>query len=216
MPTYSDWITVGQTSQSLSAAAVAHLIEQARSGSAEATGELLENCRAYLLLVANCGLNAELRPKQAASDLVQETFFQANRDIAQFRGRSERELLAWLRKILVNQLALAHRKYQAAEKRDIARELPLRRDGSASNGGVLVACPRDSPSGQAVRAEELQRVELAIAQLPPRYAEVIQLRSGDLLSFNEIGARLEITADAARKLWVRAMERLQRELGTIQ
>jgi hypothetical protein len=50
-----------------------HLIRQARGGSAEALGRLLERSRAYLLLIANKGLDADLRSKGGASDLVQQT-----------------------------------------------------------------------------------------------------------------------------------------------
>jgi len=41
---------------------------------------------------------------------------------------------------------------------------------------------------------------------------VIQWRNYDRASFEEIGQRLERSAEAARKLWVRAVELLQQEL----
>jgi len=196
----------------LSRSVINNLIDRARHGSLEASGELLEACRGYLLLIANGQLEAELRQKLGGSDLVQETFVQAHREFANFQGGSERELLAWLRKILLNQLAEARRDFQQTAKRDIARERPLGRDGSAGNG-VIAVCPKETPSRQLAAAEEARRVDRAIANLPPRYAEVIRLRSRELCSFEVIGAQLEMGADAARKLWARAIERLQRELN---
>jgi RNA polymerase sigma-70 factor, ECF subfamily len=56
----------------------------ARAGSREALGQALEICRGYLLRVANQGLDAELRAKGGASDLVQETFLEAQRDFGRF------------------------------------------------------------------------------------------------------------------------------------
>jgi RNA polymerase sigma-70 factor (ECF subfamily) len=189
------------------------LIDRARGGCAQAMGELLEACRDYLLLVANSELDHQLRGKLGGSDLVQDTFVHAHRAIQHFRGNSERELLAWLRKILRNQVALARRNYLDTDKRDIARELPLRGDGSTSPLGIVPICSRLSPSRQVANAEEVMRVDAAIARLPLRYGRVIQLRSRDLLSFDQIGVILEINGAAARKLWVRAILRLQRELG---
>lgn len=197
----------------LPASNVSGLIEQARGGSLRATGELLEACRGYLLLIANEQLDDPLRAKLGGSDLVQATFVHAHRQFARFRGGSERELLAWLRKILINEIALVRREFRQTDKRDVARERPLARDGSTCNGGVHLACPRESPSRRVVAEEESQRVEQAIAGLPPQYAEIIRLRNGELLGFSEIGRRLGMGADAARKLWARAIERLQSELG---
>src|SRR5262249_13094013 len=51
----------------------------ARGGSPEALGQLLELCRRYLLQVANAELETLLQAKAGASDLVQETFLEAQR-----------------------------------------------------------------------------------------------------------------------------------------
>ena len=63
---------------------IGQLIAAARGGSASALGQLLEGCRKYLLLVANESLDSDLRPKGGASDLVQETFVQAQRIFERF------------------------------------------------------------------------------------------------------------------------------------
>ncbi len=76
-----------------------------RGGSRQALGELLEACRAYLLIVAEQELATDLRRKAGASGLVQETFLQAQRDVGRFQGESENELRAWLRQVLINNLA---------------------------------------------------------------------------------------------------------------
>ena len=77
------------------------LLEQARRGDDAALGQLLELYRNYLRLVARSLISAALRVKLEPSDLVQETFLKAHREFAQFAGRSEPELVAWLRQILV-------------------------------------------------------------------------------------------------------------------
>ena len=66
----------------------------AQAGSREALGQVLEACRAYLLLIAREELDPALQAKGGASDLVQQTFLEAQRDFARFQGDS-RSLLAW-------------------------------------------------------------------------------------------------------------------------
>src|SRR5262249_51752356 len=100
----------------------AQLLAAARGGSREALGEALEACRAYLLHVARGELPPELRAKGGASDLVQETFLDAQRALDRFRGESEEELLAWLRQVLVHKVANFRRHYQQTGKRNVSRE----------------------------------------------------------------------------------------------
>ena len=91
------------------------LIERARCGDEIARGELLELYRNYLRLVARSMVGTALRGQLEHSDLVQETFLKAHRDFKQFAGESERELVAWLRQILVRSLAnqVKHNRRQA-------------------------------------------------------------------------------------------------------
>ena len=101
------------------------LLDRARDGCTSAAGELLETFRGYLLVVANGQLNAQLRVKFGGSDLVQQTLMNAHRELGQFRGRSERELIAWLQRILINEVARVRRDYRTTAKRNLAREVPL-------------------------------------------------------------------------------------------
>src|SRR5271166_2506287 len=91
----------------------------ARSGSRQALGALLEACRGYLLLVARQELDPPLLAKGGASDLVQQTFLEAHRDFARFHGKSEEELLAWLRQLLLHNLADFTRRYREVAKRAV-------------------------------------------------------------------------------------------------
>jgi RNA polymerase sigma-70 factor (ECF subfamily) len=59
----------------------------------------------YLLLLARLQIGRRLQSKVDAADLVQETFLEAHRHFTQFRGRTEEELVGWLRQILAANLA---------------------------------------------------------------------------------------------------------------
>src|ERR1700682_633731 len=80
-------------------------IRQGLGRGQERLGELLELYRNYLKLLARAQVDLHLRSRADASDLVQETFLDACRDFRQFRGSTEAELMAWLRKILIYNVA---------------------------------------------------------------------------------------------------------------
>jgi RNA polymerase sigma-70 factor, ECF subfamily len=184
----------------------------AQAGSREAMGQALEACRGYLLLIAQRELASDLRAKAGASDLVQDTMMEAQRDFAGFKGASEAELLAWLRRLLLNNLANFGRQYRGTDKRRISREVVLEEADSsgAPGGGLATSVP--SPSGEAMAHERALAVQQALEKLPEDYRRVIQLRYQDERTFEQIGSVMDRSANAARKLWLRAIERLEQEL----
>jgi len=188
-------------------------IESARAGSQEALGLVLESCRPYLLLVANRTIPQELRGKAGASDLVQETFLQAQAEFARFGDDTEEELLAWLRHILLNKIANCKRRYWGTAKRSLGKELSI--DAGSDAARMDVADAAASPSSQLVARERDSALNDALEQLPPTYREVIAWRNFERRSFDQIGTHLGRSAGAARKLWVRAIERLQQLLDPL-
>lgn len=183
----------------------------AAAGSAEALGLLLESYRNFLLSVAEAELDSALRVKAGASDLVQRTFLEAYRDFANFRGQTREELQAWLRRMLLNNLADHIRGYRQSAKRAVGREVPLAEIDWQGDGAVPIVDPGSSPSRGALRHEARQRLDAALARLPEHYQQVIRLRHHEQLDFRTIGTRLGRSTDAARKIWARAIEQLRRE-----
>jgi RNA polymerase sigma-70 factor (ECF subfamily) len=60
--------------------------------------------------------------------------------------------------------------------------------------------------------EQDQALQEALQRLPDAYRKVITWRYQQERSFEEIGKLLQRSPEAARKLWARAIERLQEEL----
>jgi RNA polymerase sigma-70 factor, ECF subfamily len=192
---------------------IARWLPDARAGSREALGRALDACRGYLLLIAQSELGPELRAKGGASDVVQETLVDAYRDFARFGGQSEAELLHWLRRLLLNNLADFARLYRESGKRQLGREVGLDDGGSSAGRGGGLAAPGPSPSGEALAHEQGEEVRAALERLPDDYRRVILLRYQEAQPFEEIGAALGLTANAARKLLMRAVARMRQELG---
>jgi RNA polymerase sigma-70 factor (ECF subfamily) len=187
------------------------LLRQARAGSAEALGRLLDGCRAYLLLIANQELDADLRPKAAPSDLVQDTFQEAQHAFAKFEGDSAAALRRWLRSILRHNLADLRTRYRDAAVRQLSREKSLDAPPGTDLPAQLTA-DTPSPSERAVAAEEQEALRRALERLPEDQRRAIELRNHQGLSFAAVGEALDRSAAAAWKLWFRAVERLGQEL----
>src|SRR5262249_5875996 len=158
----------------------------------------------YLLLVANHELAPDLRPKAGPSDLVQETFLEAQRDFAQFHGSSADELRAWLRRLLLNNAAALSPQYRGTAQPQVGRERPLEAGDSEDDRRAEPAAETPSPSSLAAATEQNEALQKALAQLPEDYRTVIALRHQEQLAFEEIGRRMGRTPNAARMLWTRA------------
>jgi RNA polymerase sigma-70 factor (ECF subfamily) len=182
-------------------------IEAARAGDLDVLGKALEGFRDYLLFVASEELDPDMRAKVGASDLVQETFLGAHRDFASFRGRTEREWQLWLRGILLHLLANHRRDYRSLAKRRIEREMPI-----SSRPHFDWPASGPSPSTHLAAVELEADMLAALEGLEQHYRNVVLWRHRDRLPFDEIGRRMSISADAARKQWGRALLALRKEL----
>lgn len=185
------------------------LIAEARGGSTEAPGELLAGCQRYLLLVANQTLDSDLRPKGGASDLVQATFLEAHQDFSHFHGTTEQELLAWLTKIFDHRLSNHVRHFRRTLKRSVDRELSLEA-GHVDTGCLTEAIA--APHQAVIGRDEADQLRAAISRLPETMRQVLFLRTWERRSFAEIASQLGSTPEAVRKVWSRAVRRLQGEL----
>jgi len=184
------------------------LLATAKTGSNSALGRALNVCRPHLLHAARRRIAPALRPVVGASDLVQDTFVNATKAFHVFRGRRASEFLNWLHCILSNRIA------------EIAR-----RDRQRLNGVVQVAgtginrrlnapisADQESPSGIASSEEISGQIRVALLRLPEHQQEILHLRFDDGLNFSQIGEQLELSEDAARMQFLRAVKRLRREL----
>jgi RNA polymerase sigma-70 factor (ECF subfamily) len=167
---------------------------------------LLEACRPYLLVIANQQLQPGIQGKVGASDIVQDTFLNAHAHFEQFHGQTEQELLAWLRRIFLNTLTNTVRRFQGTDRRQTDSEVAL--DAEDAPGKEMLA-PGPSPSSGAIADEQDEALHRALERLSEQYRQVIQLRNWELRSFEEIGRLTNRTPEAARKLWVRAIEQLR-------
>jgi RNA polymerase sigma-70 factor, ECF subfamily len=198
---------------------VDRLFTSARAGSNSCLGRLLSLYTNYLKLLVTAQMDHRLRVRVSPSDIVQDTFFEAHRDFEQFRGQSTGEFVAWLRKIVVNNILRVVEQHVLAEKRDVRREVSLEEIGRRLEQSTvrlesLLAVEGDSPSGCAVRNEHEILLADALASLPTDYRDVIVMRHIEGLPFEEVARRMARTSGAVRMLWLRALKTLREKIGS--
>ena len=185
-------------------------IDAARSGDRDALGEALSAVRDYLLLVASERLEPALKCKGNPSDLVQETFLLAQRNVQNFRGRTASEWRIWLKTILIRKMAQDRRRYVGTAKRLVHRETAIPVEVQLEYAGY-----RETPYRKLILRELEMALLDGLERLPGHYRDVVIWHHREQLSFEEVGQRLKISTEAARKLWTRALSRLRKELGPI-
>jgi RNA polymerase sigma factor (sigma-70 family) len=176
------------------------ILAAARQGDAAARWDALAACRAYLRLVVGKNRWMKRDGGPDTSDLVQNTVLDGWRGFGRFEGQTSGQLRAWLRVILIHSLVKTRRKPRLA------------RLGSGS-GASGIAAAITPPSVAARRHSSNEAIAAAQRQLPEHYQKALRLRLWDQLSFAEIGSRLAISDDSARKLYGRAVVRLRELLG---
>jgi RNA polymerase sigma-70 factor, ECF subfamily len=191
------------------------LLQSAREGDGKALGQLLEQFRNYLTLLARLQVGQRLQGKVDDSDLVQGVFLEAHRDFAQFRGTTEGELMAWLRQMLASNLADEMRRFHGTGRRDVRleRDLLLLLDRSSLVPDRALVAPSSSPSQRAICRERAVLLADTLEQLPAHYREVLTLRHLEELSFPEVARRMGRTLSSVKNLWVRALAQVRDLLG---
>jgi len=156
------------------------------------------------MLVTVQEIGPQLQTKVAASDVVQDACLLAHRRFESFQGTTQRELQAWMRTVLLNSLSDSRKKF-ISKKRDLGREVFGEHD-------LFVQSPELTPKSAALAAEEHEQLNSALSRLTEDYQQVIRLRNWELLSFTDIGEKMNRSDEAVRKLWSRALKELEKEM----
>lgn len=170
----------------------------------------LKRHREYLCLLARKHLNRHLWPRIDPSDVVQNTLCDAHRKREQWRGVADSQLRAWLRTMLLHDLADAIRKISRLD----AREPLVLEALNQSNGWIKasLAAEHTSPSQQAVKHEQLQRLADALAQLPESERLAIELHHLHDWPLAEVAEYLKRSPPAIAGLLHRGLRRLRKLL----
>jgi RNA polymerase sigma-70 factor (ECF subfamily) len=177
----------------------------------------LERYRHYLELLARLQLQSQFRSKVGASDIVQQTLLKATRNVSQFRGASEAEVIAWLRRILSTTLIDAIRELKGTKRNvDVERSLETSLAQSSARLGALLQANSTSPSERVLRHEQLLRVSAALARLPDDQRQVLEMHYLQGCSVAVVAADLGRTERSVAGLVRRGLQALRIMLADLR
>ncbi|MCA9129446.1 MAG: sigma-70 family RNA polymerase sigma factor [Planctomycetales bacterium] len=185
------------------------LLDQALGGDAESLGELLQDYRAYLTVLAERYLDNRLRGRLDAADVVQITFMEAQRDLPSFRGTQIEELLGWLRHILRNNVSSAHQKHIHTQKRSAGREVSNSPTDSRPALTDMAPAETTSPSQRLMRDEAAVYLASCLEEIPDTQREAIRLRYVEGQSLRQIAELMDKSEMAVAGLLKRGLQALR-------
>jgi RNA polymerase sigma-70 factor (ECF subfamily) len=189
------------------------LVERLRRGDRQALTDLFQHHRDRLRRMIELRMDARLRGRADASDVLQDAFLDAASRLDGFLQGSELPPFLWLRLVVSQRLSRYHRRHLGAKMRDAGQEVSLHRNpmpqaSSAALASMLLG-RLTSPSHAAVRAEQVLEVQEALNELDPLDREVVALRHFEELTRVETAQVLGITEAAGAKRYLRAIRRLK-------
>lgn len=132
-----------------------------------------------------------LLPPQAVEDVTQEVFLAALKGIRRYRGQSC--FRTWIAGIIRHKVADYYRRQ------------------SRHPEVVSLAGERNDPEAHA-GWEEHALVRIALRRLPAHYQEILLLRFAEGMPFDQIAGALDISLEAAKSRYRRAVAAMAREM----
>jgi RNA polymerase sigma-70 factor (ECF subfamily) len=173
----------------------AALVAAAQGGDRGAFEELVRAtyADAYTLAWRLCG------DEEDARDVVQDAYLRAYRGLRRFRG--DAQFTTWLYRIVANCAATS-----------LARRSRNRTEAMDDDGPFADEAPDTDPEAVAEATSLRDRVNVALAALPPRLRAVVVLRDVYDMPHEAIAKELGITEAAAKVRLHRARRRLREQL----
>jgi len=171
-----------------------------------------ERHRARLNQVVRIRLHPLLLRRIDPDDAIQEVYLAARQRLEQWNHGVPVSFFTWLRSITIQTIQNLHR-FHFAQRRALTDEFASnasRQSGHPSAQGLFSSLT--SPSQHAIRVESQLALHEAMLTIPEGDREIILLRSFEELSNAEVAEALGITGKAASIRYVRAIDRLRRQM----
>jgi RNA polymerase sigma-70 factor (ECF subfamily) len=188
-------------------------IEKAAAGDQDAWCSLIERYKDRLRRMVTLRLHPRLQGRLDPSDVLQDTYLEASRQLSDYLRNPVLPFFLWLRQLAGNRLFKLHRRHLTAQARNAGREVSLQKGGFPVASSAALAAqllgPECRPSEAAVRAELKLRLQEALNVMDPLDREALVLRHFEQLTTAEAARVLEISEAAAGKRYLRAVVRLK-------
>lgn len=183
-------------------------LQDVQRGNPRALAALLDHYRPQLRQMLAMRMNKRLTARVDPSDVIQEVFLDANRQITAYVENPRVDFYVWLRGLARQRLSNMQREHAGAQRRAVGREVPLPVESSAMLLEQLVGLG-PTPS-RALAAREMRRyVQRAIERLKGDDRDVILMRHFEGLTNKQVAQALKISPSGATMRYGRALFRLK-------
>jgi RNA polymerase sigma-70 factor (ECF subfamily) len=195
------------------------LLVRLKRGDQSALATLFMRYRGRLRRMVDLRMDRRLAGRIDTSDVLQEAYLDASRQLNGYLNREPMPLFLWFRLITGQRLMAMHRRHLGARKRDARQEVGIHQSAMPPPGSAVLSRQLPgrltSPSGAAIRREERHRLRSLLDRLEPPDREILAIRHFENLSNDEAARELGISKAAASKRHVRALERFRKLLAEI-
>jgi RNA polymerase sigma-70 factor (ECF subfamily) len=168
-----------------------------------------EQYRGFLLLMARMQWNDMLRNWGDPSDLVHQTLLEAHQKLGTFEGRTPAAFVAWLKKILKNNLYDVSRALHSQKHNYVLKQsLDVALEESSSRLGLSLALDDPSPSSLVAATEKLNLLADALTLLPADQMDAVTLHHLQGLSLEATAAKMNRTQASVAGLLRRGLKQL--------
>jgi RNA polymerase sigma-70 factor (ECF subfamily) len=183
-----------------------------RRGDAGALGALLDYYRPRLRQMVRLRMDRQLVARVDPSDVVQEVYLDAERQIQGYLQEPRVSFYVWLRGLAGQRLSNTRRQHLGTKCRTAWREVPLPAESSMLLARKLLA-RETSPSRALLREELRRRVQQALDQLQPDDREVILMRHFEDMTNREVAQAIGLSESGSTMRYGRALFRLKEILA---
>lgn len=185
----------------------------------KALADLFTQYRERLRRMVEMRLDQRAAGRVDPSDVLQETFLDASRQLESYLANPVLPPFLWLRFLTGQRLMTTHRHHLGAQMRDAKLEVPL--EGAerplvhSESLSRHLAGRLTTPSRAVARLELQARLQAVLDRMEPLDREILALRHFEELSNNEVAQELGISKAAASNRYMRALMRLGKLLSDV-
>ena len=185
-------------------------IERLRDRGVAELADQFSKARAQIRKMIDMRLDRKLLGRIDASDVVQEAFIEASRRLPEYLDAPKVSPYMWLRQIGRQVLAVHYREHVGTAGRTVHREAEPGKCPIVNSESVAgqMAASVASPHSVIAKAELLQKILILIESMAPEDREVLSLKQFEQLTFQEVALELNVSMEAAKKRYQRAVIRL--------
>ena len=177
--------------------------------------EVFQHFQPRLESLVQFRVSEALRSRLDVSDVLQEAYLVMSHRLDEYCDRQAVSAFVWMRQLTLQKLIDLQR-FHFGQKRSPLKESPLLQTSTALSIAQIVAANHTSPSGHAMRQEELARLKNALETMSEMDREVVALRHYEQMSNRETAETLGLTEKAASNRYVRALATLKRLLSAAE